>query len=289
MKPFLIDSHCHLHFPAYDANREDVLRRMREKNIWAITVGTNLATSRSGIVFAEQHDDVFATVGYHPEHLTSSYVDEHEPHDSSPFSIDSFVPIPEASKKVVAIGETGLDFYRIDEGIDAEEAAQKQEFAFREHLRLAHKTGLPLVIHCRDAFHRLATVIQDELNQGNRVEGVIHCYTGSWEDAKSLIDLGLHIGFTGIVTYKPKMDADPEKSLLRVIERMPMERLLVETDAPWLAPEPHRGKQNEPTYVEYVARKVAELRGMDFDAVAEQTTENAMELFELEFHGGKAD
>jgi TatD DNase family protein len=285
MKPFLIDSHCHLHFPAYDADRDDVLLRMREKNVWAITVGTNLTTSRSGVVFSEQHDDVFATVGYHPEHLTSSYMDEHEPHDDAPFSIDTFTPLAGSNKKVVAIGETGLDFYRIDEGMDSEEAAQRQEFALREQLRLAHKLGLPLVIHCRDAFHRLATVIQDERNKGHRIGGVVHCFTGSWEDAKPLIDLDLHIGFTGIVTYKPKKDADPDKSTLRVIERMPLERLLVETDAPWLSPEPNRGKRNEPTFVEFVARKVAQLRRLDFETVAAQTTDNAMRLFQLESHG----
>jgi TatD DNase family protein len=288
MKPFLIDSHCHLHFTAYEADRDAVLLRMRKKNVWAITVGTNLATSRSGIAFAERHDGVFATVGYHPEHLTSSYVDEHEPHDDEPFSIDTFAPLPSSSKKVVAIGETGLDFFRIDDALEIEDAAQTQEFAFREHLQLAHKTGLPLVIHCRDAFNRLATIIQDEQNQGNRVEGVIHCFTGSWEDAKPLIDLGMHIGFTGIVTYKPKKDTDPDRSLLRVVERIPIDRLLIETDAPWLSPEPNRGKQNEPAFVEFVAKKVAELRHMEFESVAEQSTDNAMKLFKLEFHGGRA-
>jgi TatD DNase family protein len=285
MRPHLIDSHSHLHFPAFENSRDAVFLRMREKGVWTITVGTNLTTSQSAVVFAEQHNDVFATVGYHPEHLTSSYVDDHEPHDSEPFDIDSFRALATSSKKVVAIGETGLDFFRIDKELDEKDAAQRQEFAFRDHLTLAHDLGLPLVIHCRNAFGDLARIIRDEQSRGRRVEGVVHCFTGSWDEAKPLIDLGLHIGFTGVVTFPPKKNSDPEQSFLRVVERMPIERLLIETDAPWLAPEPHRGQQNEPTYVEFVAKKVAELRGMTLDQVAEQTTKNAMRLFQLESHG----
>jgi TatD DNase family protein len=280
--PRLIDSHCHLHFPAYNEDRDAVLLRMREKQIWGIAVGTNIATSKSGVAFAEQHPDVFATVGYHPEHLTSSYIDEHEPHDSLPYSIDAVAEIAKSgSKKIVAIGETGLDFFRIDKDRDEQEATQLQEFGLRDHIKLADELDLPLVIHCRDAFRRLATIIQSEQTTGKKVRGVIHCFTGTWEEGKMLLDLGFHLSFTGIITFPPKKDEDPERSIHRTIERMPLDRMLVETDAPWLTPLPHRGKRNEPTYVEHVAQKIAELRGIDVEEVARQTTENALTLFQL--------
>jgi TatD DNase family protein len=282
MTPRLIDSHCHLHFPAYEQDRDAVLLRMRERNVCGITVGTNVTTSKGGVAFADQHPGVFATVGYHPEHLTSSYTDSQEPHDEAGYSIDDIAAVAKSgSKKIVAIGETGLDFFRIDKDRDEQEAAQLQEFALRDHINLAHELDLPLVIHCRDAFRRLATVIQDEQGKGKRVRGVIHCFTGTWEEAKPLLDLGFHLSFTGIITFPPKKDADPEQSILRTIERMPMNRMLVETDAPWLTPLPYRGKRNEPAYVEHVAEKIAQTRKSSLDEIARQTTENAIELFKL--------
>lgn len=247
-----------------------------------MTVGTNITTSKSGVAFAEQHPDIFATVGYHPEHLTSSYVDEHEPHDPLPYSIDSIAEIAKSgSKKIVAIGETGLDFFRIDKDRDEQEATQLQEFALRDHIHLADELDLPLVIHCRDAFRRLATIIQSEQEAGKKARGVIHCFTGTWDEAQLLLNLGFHLSFTGIITFPPKKGEDPERSIHRTIERMPIDRMLVETDAPWLTPLPYRGKRNEPTYVEHVAEKIAELRGISLDEVAEQTTKNAVSLFKL--------
>lgn len=275
MIPRLIDTHCHLHFPAYDEDRDAVLSRMREKKIAAITVGTSLRTSEEGIRFAEEHDGVWATVGYHPEHLTSSYHDASEgPPDA--FDAHAIRKLATSSSKIVAIGETGLDFFRIDKDRDQEEARRAQEDAFREHLKIARELDKPIVIHCRDAFQRLAEIISEI-----RVPGVVHCFTGSWEDAQPLLDLGLHLSFTGIVTFPPKKTDNLEKHVHRVIERMPLERLLVETDAPWLTPIPHRGEKNEPTYVEFVARKIAELRHASLDEIAARTTENAIKLFRL--------
>lgn len=278
----LIDSHCHLHFPAYNADREAVLARMREKGVWGITVGTNVVTSKLGIAFAEQHPDIFATVGYHPEHLTSSFKDEQELHDDAAYSIDAIAAVAKSgSKKIVAIGETGLDFFRIDKDRDEQEASQLQECALRDHIALADELNLPLVIHCRDAFARLATVIQDEQNKGKNVRGVIHCFTGTWDEGKPLLDLGFNLSFTGIVTYPPKKDADPSQSIHRTIEQMPADRIMVETDAPWLTPVPYRGKRNEPSYVEHVAMTVARLRGESFEEISRQTTQNAIDLFKL--------
>ncbi|HWR00119.1 MAG TPA: TatD family hydrolase [Candidatus Methylomirabilis sp.] len=283
MAPRLIDSHCHLHFPAYNEDRDAVLKRMRERDVWGITVGTNAATSKSAIAFAEAHSDIFATVGYHPEHLTSAYHDESEGHDDAPYTIGAIADLAGSSNKVVAIGETGLDFYRIDEDRELEDAAQQQEHALRDHIALAHNMGLPLVIHCRDAFMRLATIIQDEQGNGRRVHGVVHCFTGSWDEAVPLLDLGLHLSFTGIITFPVKKNGQyPHKSPRIVVEKMPLQRLLVETDAPWLTPVPHRGKKNEPAYVEFIAEAVARIRNTDLHAIARQSVENTVDLFKLQ-------
>lgn len=279
MKPKLIDSHCHLHFPAYGEKIDDVLRRMSESDVWAVTVGTTAKTSKAGIDFAQQHENVFATVGHHPEHLTSSYEDEYEGADD-PFDLDKLRNLAK-DPKVVSIGETGLDFFRIDEDRDRQEAEQLQEDVFRQHIALAEEADKPLTIHCRDAGERFISIIKDEKAQGRKIRGVMHCYTGDWEEAQKLLDLGLFISFTGIITFGVKKSADPEKHVHRVIERMPLDRMMIETDAPWLAPEPHRGTQNEPVFVEYVARKIAELRGMEYEEIASITTENAIRFFRL--------
>jgi len=270
--PTLVDSHCHLHFPAYDDDRDAVLLRMREKDIWSITVGTNATTSKSGVAFAEQHPDVFATVGYHPEHLTSDFVPDDEPHESDPYTIESIAAIARSSKKVVAIGETGLDFYRIDKDRDQTAAKKAQEVALLEHIQLAKELELPVVIHCREALTRLADVIKH-----NPIQAVVHCFTGTWDEAKPLLDLGLHLSFTGIITFAPNKVGE----IHDVIKKMPLDRMLIETDAPWLAPAPYRGKRNEPSYVTHVADHIATLRGTSPNEIATQTTANATKLFRL--------
>ena len=279
MNPRLIDTHSHLHFPAYGPDQEAVYARMREAGIWTVCVGTSAKTSEAAILFAEAHDGTFASVGHHPEHLTSDYHDESEG-ATGEFDIVELERLARSSDKVVGIGETGLDFYRIDAGRDRAHAIAKQEAAFRQHIDLARRLDKPVIIHCREALTRLAEIVREESPKGP-IEGVVHCYTGTWEEAQPLLELGLHLSFTGIITFPPKKTEDPERSVHRVIERMPLERLLVETDAPWLTPVPHRGERNEPAYVVEVARKVAELRGLTPDEVAVQTTNSARELFKI--------
>lgn len=281
MKPSLIDTHCHLHFPAYHEDRDAVLLRMRENNIWAITVGTTIATSRGAIAFAERHNNVFAAVGYHPEHLTSSFHDESEGRDTLPYHVDRIWELAKSSTRVVAIGETGLDFFRIDADRDKKEAMRFQAEALRDHIRIAHDLGLPVIMHCREAFGELAGIVQSEQQKGYAIQGVVHCFTGTWEDAKPLLDLGLYLSFTGIITFPPKKSEIPENSIRRVIERMPANRICLETDAPWLTPVPHRGMRNEPSYVSFVANEIARLRGVTEAEIGRITTENAMRLFSL--------
>lgn len=276
--PRLIDSHCHIHASAYDEDRGEILRHMREDDVWGITVGTTAVSSAVALKLAEESEGVWATVGHHPEYFTSDFRDEFES-DVVEYDIDALRRIASSSKKVVAIGETGLDFYRIDEGRDIAAAHAIQEKAFREQIALAHELSLPVVVHCRDALTRLAEIFQEEVNAGRKVRAVVHCYTGTWEEAQPLLDLGLFLSFTGIITFAPKKDHNPEKHVHRVIERMPLDRMLIETDAPFLTPVPYRGKRNEPVYVKYVADQVAKLRNISVDEVAKQTTENARGFF----------
>lgn len=280
MKPFLIDTHCHLHFPAFAQDRGEALARMRAERIAAVTIGTSLDTSRQGITFAEEAEDVWCTVGLHPEHLTSDYQDPNEgPTGERAVDRAALVALARSSKKVVALGETGLDWYRLDGS--AEEGKVKQEAAFQEHLSAAHELDLPLVIHCRDALTRLAEILQAEVAAGRKQRGVVHSFTGTWEEAEPLLELGFFLALNGIATFPAKKGADPMRSLDRVIERIPLDRLVLETDAPYLAPGSKRGKRNEPAYVKEVAEHVAKVRGVGLEAVAEQTTDNAIKLFRL--------
>lgn len=278
----LIDSHTHLHLPAFDADREDVLERMKQNGIGAITVGTNQHTSRQAIELAESSALVYATVAYHPEHLTSSYVDLSEDLVHQPFNKNEIEALARSSGKVVAIGETGLDYYRMDEGIDIEKAKAYQKEVFEWHLNLASSLKLSVIIHVRDAFDDLIEIISRHRREGYAQKIVIHCFTGNWNMARQLLDLDCYLSFTGIITFKPRKSDNPEDHIHRVIEQMPMNRLLIETDAPWLAPEPHRGKRNEPGYVLHVAEKVASLRSMTLENVRQQTVRNTVEFFKLE-------
>ncbi len=280
--PELIDTHCHLHFPAYDADRDAVLLRMREKKVGGITIGTAMSNSQSGIRFAESQSDVWATVGLHPSHCTSHYHDENEG-DVSESYIDPEVlkQLAVSSKKVVAIGESGLDFYRFDDIEDVEDAKEKQEVSFRHHIDVALDLDLPLVIHCREALGRLAEIIQEYHASGKKPRGVVHSFTGTWDEAKPLLDLGLYVAVNGIATFPLKKTQNPSTAIDRTIEQIPMNRLLIETDAPYLAPGAYRGKRNEPAFVEEVAKHVAKVRGATFEDVAEQTTQNAKQLFKI--------
>jgi TatD DNase family protein len=283
--PAFIDTHSHLHFGAYDKDRDAVLLRMREKNVWTVTVGTNAVTSKGAIALAEREPDVFASVGFHPGDLTSLCEDEYEETDPNPYSLESMNAIAHSSNRVVAIGEIGLDYRHIDPNLDQNEAKNLQKRVFTEQICLANDLNLPIIIHYRDAFDDLIRLLQDLIYDGTPLNGVVHCFAESWERAEALLDIGLYLSFTGIITFKPRKSDDPEQHVHRVIERMPLDRIMVETDAPWLAPEPFRGKRNEPAYVEQVSDKIAELRGVSPEEIARATTENAMRFFGLDHFG----
>jgi TatD DNase family protein len=252
-----VDSHCHLSFPELLEDRAGVLARMRSAQVGAaLNVCTTLPEFES-ILAATQDGEptIFASVGVHPD-----YTETPEP------SVADLVALS-SHPKVVAIGETGLDYYRLSEPLDW------QRERFRTHIRAARACGKPLIIHTRAASADTLRLMREE--GAGEVGGVMHCFTESMETARAALDLGFFISFSGIVTFKNARD------IQQVAQAVPLDRLLIETDAPYLAPVPYRGKRNEPSYVPKVAAKVAELRGIGLDAVAQATTDNFRRLFKV--------
>ncbi len=265
MKPRLIDAHAHPQMGEYDADREAVIRQSLDQGIGLIAVGTTVADSLAGLRLAEQYpnDPVWASVGVHP---TDSDLGEIHPAQLAALG---------AGTKVVAIGECGLDYFRLDPN-DAE-SRRVQADVFEQHLLLAAQRNLPVIVHTRDR-NGVFDAYDDVLGLLTRhqvTRFVMHCYSGDWARAERFLELGGSLSFTGILTF-PKSE-----TMQAVARRAPLDRIMVETDAPFLAPEPHRGKRNEPAYVQHVAEKLAELRGQSVDDVAETTTANAISLFGL--------
>jgi TatD DNase family protein len=255
-----IDSHCHLDFPEYRERLPEVLANMAAAQVsHALCISVDLPDFPMVRQLAETHPHLYASVGVHPD-----YEDTPEP------TVDFLV---EAAKhpKVIAIGETGLDYYRMADRAYAD--MEWQRTRFRTHIRAAIESGCPLIIHTRSASEDTIRILKEE--GANRIGGVMHCFTESLEVAKQAIDLGFYISFSGIVTFKSAKD------LQETCRQVPLERMLIETDSPYLAPMPHRGKTNEPAWVSHVASYIADLKGVSVDAIAEQTTNNFFECFQV--------
>lgn len=253
----LIDSHCHLDADRFDDDRAAVLERARHAGVRRmVTVGCDEENSRRALGLASTHDDVWATVGVHPPEAASA---------SERF--DEVLAKLAASDRCVAIGECGLDYYY------DHSPRERQREVFARQIALARRVQKPLVIHVRDAWDECIELLHSE--GARECGGVIHCFSGSLDDAKRSLELGFYLSIPGIVTFKSPGD------LPEVVRTAPADRLLVETDSPYLAPMPYRGKRNEPAFVLEVARKVAELRGVELDDVVAQTGKNARALFSL--------
>ena len=249
-----VDSHCHLSFPELAHDLAGVLQRMRENDVVAaLNVCTTLTEFPAVLAVAEQQTDVCASVGVHPD-----YQDTEEP------SVERLVRLAD-HPKVVAIGETGLDYFRLSEPLEW------QRERFRTHIRAARQCGKPLIIHTRAASADTIRVMREE--GAADVGGVMHCFTESIAVAEAAMELGFYISFSGIVTFKSAAD------LQQVARAVPLERLLIETDSPYLAPVPFRGKTNEPGFVPKVAAKIAELKGVEISNVANRSTTNFYNLF----------
>ena len=253
----LIDTHAHLSFPQFKGDVPEVLERARQAGVTRIVnVGTQLDSSRAAVELAECEAGIFAAVGFHPADSTGADA-------ASLGEMGALLAHP----KVVAVGETGLDFYRDYAPRDVQEAS------FRAHIRLAREAGLPLIVHSRAAEGRVLEVLAEE--GGSDVGGVLHCFAGCSDQAHRAVDLNFHLGFGGIVTYK-------NSASLKVALGAPARRLLLETDSPFLAPVPMRGKRNEPAHVRHVAECLAANGALDFNTLCRQTTENAVALFGLD-------
>ena len=275
----MMDTHCHIQFNAYKNDYNDVIKRCAAKGVILNVVGSQKETSRRAVEYANKYDNIYATVGLHPIHLFKSHVDESEAKfDSRAEDFDyEFYKNLAKNKKVIAIGECGLDFFHQPEGVSREDVLKKQKQTFTAQYKLALELNLPLVIHVRDAHDEMI-----ELLDGKAVRGTVHCYTSDWEHAQKYLDLGLHLGFTGVITFPPKKtDPQTQLDLLEVVAKCPLERMLVETDAPYLAPQAYRGQRCEPWMVEEVAKKIAEIKNLSFAEVVKITTQNAKKLFNL--------
>jgi len=250
----LIDSHAHVDFPQFDRDRDAVIDRARETGLVAlVNIGTDLRHSRTSVALAEEYDFIYATVGVHP----------HEAVTATAEVLDELRALAR-HPKVVAVGEIGLDFYRDYSPRPA------QRRAFREQLALATDLDLPVVIHSRDAHEEVLRILSEWEGAG-----VLHTYAAGVRRLDEVIDLGFFVGLSGPVTYSKA------RELRDVARSAPLDRLLIETDCPYLTPEPHRGSRNEPAYVRFVAQAVARARGDEVEHIAEVTAQNACRLFEL--------
>lgn len=275
----MIDTHCHIQFNAYKDDHEVVIKRCQEKHVILNVVGSQRDTSRRAVEYAEKYPDMYATVGLHPVHLFKSHVDEQEVNFETrgeEFDYEYYKNLAQ-NKKVLAIGECGLDLFHLPKGFSKEEVLEKQKITFTAQYKLAQELNLPMVIHVREAHEEMVELLSS-LSASTR--GVVHCYTGNWQYAQKYLALGLNLGFTGVITFPPKKtDPQTQLDLLEVVRNIPADRMLIETDSPYLAPQTYRGQRCEPWMVEEVAKKIAEVKGMTTEDVITVTTNNAKVLF----------
>lgn len=260
----LIDSHCHIDGEAFDADRDQVVQRARDAGVAVmLNIGTGDPHSddfRKAVAVAEKYDNVFASVGVHP-HDAKLYDDRAETH---------LVGLARSSEKVIAWGEIGLDFYY------DHSPREIQKEVFRRQIRVASELDLPIIVHSRDADDETVEILRDECSHESFRGGIMHCFGGSAQMAEALMKLGFLISFAGNVTFKK---AGNLRDAARVV---PLDKLLVETDCPFLTPEPFRGKRNEPAFVEHTAKFLADLYAIEFESLAHQTTQNFLQFFNLE-------
>lgn len=263
----LFDSHCHLNFDAFTDRWPALIADCLKQDISLINIGAQLETSRQAVTIATQYPKgVYAAVGLHPIHVQGSAF------HPEPFDVPTYRALLESSPNVVAVGETGIDFFH-----DPKNFSQQQA-VFIEQINLAKELDKALVVHGRNsrdgsqnAYGEILTIIKKE----RPGRGVIHCFGGTQAEAEAFLALGFYIGFTGIITFKNA------SALAAVVAALPLERLVIETDAPYLAPEPYRGQENQPAYVRFVAEKIAQIKNLAVDTVAAQTSQNAFNLYNL--------
>ncbi len=280
-----IDTHCHLNFNDYKEDALEIAKKALSEDTEMIVVGSMLRTSTRAVDFAEKFSKgVYSAIGLHPCHLINQTV-ENEKDESDKYRFitqaevyreEDYQKLIDSSNKVIAIGEIGLEYFRLpDDKKELEKIKELQKQVFKKQLNLAKKNNLPIIIHCREAHDDLYSILYDFVEGKTLSEdwGVIHCFSGDYELAKKYNSLGLKISFTGLITFANQWD--------EVIKKIPLEKIMVETDSPYLSPIPYRGKRNEPLNVKEVVKKIAELKGLEVDEVAKITYNNAKQLFKI--------
>ncbi len=267
------DTHTHVNFSAFKDDADDTIKRALDAKTWLINVGTQVDTSKAAVELAAKYPEgVFAAIGLHPVHTWQQMLDEEESHfKSRQEEFDTLVYQTMLTDKVVAVGECGLDYFRLPEE-NRESGIKNQKAAFIAQINFAKQNKLPLIIHCRDAYGDLLEILKAEYAS---LPAVVHSFTDTWDTAKKFLDQGYYIALNGILTF------DKTGRLAEVVKNSPFDRILTETDAPYLTPPPFRGKRNEPAYVQYVAAKIAEIKGLSLEEVGEQTFKNARRLFKV--------
>jgi TatD DNase family protein len=285
------DAHTHVQFAAYAADRDEVINRARRAGVGMVNVGTQKDTSSAAVALAERYTNLYAAVGLHPTHTAKSYLDPEELGVAK--TLSNFKELENAAgdsviegevfdyeyykklaehPKVVAIGECGLDYYR-ETSDKRQETRGRQKEAFIKQIELAYEVKKPLMIHCRSAFDDLIEILNTKYKTLNTPPGIIHFFSGTTEDAKKLLDMGFYFTFGGVITFARDYD--------EVIKMIPADRILSETDAPYVTPAPYRGKRNEPAYVIEVVKKLAEIKGVSLERMAEEILQNAEHIFNL--------
>lgn len=279
-----IDTHAHINFSAFKDDADEVIRRSLSKNTEMILVGSEYKTSQKGLDYANKYEKgVYAAVGLHPLHLEEIVIKGEKGEysfktKSEEFNYDNYEKLAKF-EKVVAIGEAGLDYYHINLSGNIRKIKSKQQEIFLQQLVLARNLDYPIIIHCRQAHDDMLVILKDfkkkhrSMVPPNQSWGVMHCFSGDEDLAWQYFSLGLMISFTGLITFSKQWDD--------LIRKMPLEKFMIETDCPYMTPEPYRGERNEPVLVKYVAGRIAEIKNLSIERVAEITAKNARSLFKI--------
>lgn len=281
-----IDTHAHINFKDFKDDADEVIRRSLDHDIWIVLVGSEYRTSNRALKHANLYEKgVYASVGLHPIHLEEQVLDNNDENGSysftsraEEFNYDAYEKLAKF-EKVVAIGEIGLDYYHLNPTKDVSASKRKQQEIFLKQLLLARNLDLPVIIHCRQAHDDLFEILKDfkktysDFIPDDRPWGVLHCFSGDEDLAWKYFSLGLIISFTGLITFSKQWD-----NLLR---KIPLDKFMIETDSPYMAPEPYRGRRNEPLLVQYVAGRIAEIRNSSIDKIAQATTDTARNFFRI--------
>lgn len=264
-KPKYIDAHAHVNFPEYETDRGEVIKRSLDNQTWMVNVGTDKKTSQDVVDIANNYvEGIYAIIGLHPNHAS----------DGERFDLNFYGELIK-NPKVVGVGECGLDFFRL-EGDEKEkvEKIKKQRQAFGVQIELAAENNKPLMIHCREAYPEVIQILKVyKLEYGDKLRGNFHFFSGTKEELQQILDLGFNISFTGVITFTNDYD--------ELIKIVPMDRIMSETDCPFVAPVPHRGERNEPIYVSEVAKKIADIKGLGKEEVEAQLVENILKFYGL--------